>query len=322
MRRLLRRPAFHFLVSGALLFAGSRWASERWLVPPRAGIEIAAGRVDALRASWLARTGEAPEGAALEALVSAEIDDEILLAEARARGLETSDPVVRARLARGVGFLAAGDERTERAGNARRVEDALASGLARGDLVVRRRLIERMRAELSQRDEAAVGDAEIAARFAREPERFASPARIRLSHVFLSGDRHGAALAADAAHLRARISAEALDPAHAIPLGDSFVEGHVLPPRSEADLAREFGGNFAHASFALEPGTWSAPIASSYGLHLVFVHERTAGAPVSLDSARAQIRNELTAEHAAAALRRSLDALRARYDVRVAGAGT
>ena len=320
MRRLLGAPALHFLALGALLFAASRSLSVS--EPRRTAIEIGPGRIEAARAGWVARTGEAPSPSALNALVQLEIDEALLLAEACARGLEESDPVVRARLARGVGFLEAEGERAAPAGDARRVEDALALGLARGDLVVRRRLLERMRAELAREGDAPVGEAEIAERFARDAERFASSPRVRLSHVFLARDRRGAALDADAARLRDRILAAGLDTAHAIPLGDSFLSGHSLPPRTETDLARELGSEVARAAFALAPGRWSEPIPSSYGLHLVFVHERSAAAPATLASARARIREELSREHAAAALRRSLDALRARYEVRVVGEGT
>ena len=56
--------------------------------------------IDALRAGWIARTGTAPDDEVLAALIEAEIDDEILLREARKRGFESGDPVVRARLAR------------------------------------------------------------------------------------------------------------------------------------------------------------------------------------------------------------------------------
>ena len=320
MRRLLGAPALHFLVLGALLFAVSRLASVT--EPPRTVIEIGPARIERARAAWLARTGAPPSDSALRALVAAEIDEEVLLAEACARGFEESDPVVRARLARGVGFLEAEDERVITAGDARRVDDALSLGLARGDLVVRRRLLERMRAELALQGDVTVGEGEISARFARDAERFASPARVRLSHVFLARDRRGAALAADAARLRDRIVSAGVDAAHAIPLGDPFLSGHSLPPRTEADLARELGRDVAGQAFALQPGRWSEPIGSSYGLHIVFVHERSSAAPATLASARAQLREELLRERDAAALRRSLDALRARYEVRIGDEGT
>ncbi len=319
MRRLLRAPALHFLVSGALLLAAEPWLASRGPEPQvrPAPIEIDAARLSLLRENWLARAGAAADAPALEALVATEIDEEVLVAEARARGLERDDPVVRARLARNLGFLDAQAE-DAKAGAAARVDEALSLGLARGDLVVRRRLIERMRAELAADGAGEPSEAEVAARFARDPSRFASPARVRVSHVFLSRDRRGAALDADARALRKRLEADGIEPSTAIALGDPFLLGHDLPLRSQADLGRDFGETFARAVFALEPGVISAPIASSYGLHLVVVRERRSATPATLGAARGEVVAELVRERETARLRASLDALRTRYEIRVA----
>jgi hypothetical protein len=320
----LAAPALHFLILGVLLVAGERWffpgtPDEQ---PARASIEIGSERVDELRAGWVARTGEAPDSDALRALVDAEIDDEILLREARARDFDARDPVVRVRLARNLGFIEGDDERFARAGSTERVAEALALGIARSDLVVRRRLIERMRAELSASVGAKPDEAEIAARFVRDRERYVGSARVRLSHAFLARDRRGAALESDAQLLREQVAAEGLGIAGAIARGDAFLLGHSLPPRTEADLARVFGEAFARAVFALEPGQVSGPITSSYGLHLVVVHERIEAAPATLVAARTRVLAELVREREAAVLRTALDSLRVRYDIRVAGAGT
>jgi len=319
MRRVVASPALHFLILGALLVAGDRLVlgDARASVSARPTIEIERARIEALRAGWLARSGESPDPDLLRALVEAEIDDEVLLREARARGIEARDPVVRARLARNIGFLRGEDERETRAGAARRVDDALALGLERSDLVVRRRLIERMRAQLVASVLATPSEAELEARFARERGRVAGPTRVRLSHVFLSRDRRGASLEADARRLRARLEADGLALDAAIPRGDAFLLGHALPARTQAELEREFGASFAREVFALEPGRVSEPIASSYGLHLVVVHERSAGGQARLEAERARIAAELTREREAAALRFALDALRARYEIRV-----
>jgi hypothetical protein len=322
--RAVSAPALHFLILGALLVAGERCffrgtpGNERM----RGSIEIRSERVDALRAGWVARTGEAPDSAALRALVDAEIDDEILCREARARGFDARDPVVRARLARNLGFITGDDERFARAGSAEKVALALALGFEQSDLVVRRRMIERMRAVLSVSVADEPGEAEIAARFERDRDRYAGSARVSLSQVFLARDRRGAALESDARLLRQQIAAEGLGIREAISRGDAFLLGHSLPPRSEADLARSFGNEFGRAVFALEPGQLSGPIASSYGLHLVLVHERSAAVPATLVEARARVLAELLREREAAAFRAALDSLRARYDIRVAGAGT
>lgn len=322
MRRALARPALHFLILGALLVAGDRFLCRdaRETSSRRPTIAIERERIEALRSGWLASTGEAPDAAVLRALVEAEIDDELLLAEARARGLEVGDPVVRARLARNVGFMRGEDERTARAGDAQRVESAFALGLERSDLVVRRRLIERMRAELETSESTRPSETEIEARFARESSRLTGAARVRLSHVFLSRDRRGASLEADAAKLREELATDGRVGEAAIARGDAFLLGHAFPPRAQAELERDFGAAFARAVFALSPGRVSEPIASSYGLHLVVVHERSAGTRPSLAAERARIEAELAREREAIALRKALDALRARYEIRVDGA--
>ncbi len=324
IRSAIAAPALHFLILGALLVAGERLLlrTASGEQPARGAIEIRSERVAALRAGWLARTGDVPDAAALRALIDAEIDDELLLREARARDLEAGDPVVRARLARNLGFLRGADERLARAGGAEQVGEALALGLADSDLVVRRRLIERMRAELSAGGHSSPDEPEIEARFERDRDRYAGSARVRLSHAFLARDRRGAALESDARRLREQVGAESLDIEEAIARGDAFLLGHSPPPRSEAELSRDFGDAFARAVFALEPGQLAGPIASSYGLHLVVVHERRAGATATLAAARARVRAEIEREREAVALRAALDGLRSRYSIRVDGAGT
>jgi len=323
MRRVLASPALHFLALGALLVAAERaWTGgDARLERARAPIELTRARVEALRADWLARRGEAPDGATLRALIEAELDDEILLREARAAGLEASDPVVRARLARNVAFLRGEDELAFRPGDTRRVDEALALGLARSDLVVRRRLIERMRAELAARGAASPDAAELEARATREPGPGVRADRIELSHVFLSRDLRGAALEPDARRLSAEIERGALAFEAAIARGDGFLLGHALPARSADELARDFGPGFARAVAALEPGLVSQPIESSYGLHLVLVRDRRSAAPVSLAAERARRESELAREREAEALRAALGSLRARYEIRVPETG-
>ncbi len=324
MRRLLARPALHFLFLGALLVAADRGLlrDASGAESARGSIEIDRARVEELRAGWVARSGEPPDARALRALIDAEIDDEILLREARTHGFEARDPVVRARLARNVGFIQGEDERSARAGDSERVDEALALGLARSDLVVRRRLIERMRAELSRHERTKPSAEEVAVRFAREREVLGGSARVRLSHAFLSRERRAASLEADARLLRQRAAAGGLAIDAAIPRGDAFLLGHAFPLRSQAELARVFGAPFARSVFALEPGQVSGPIGSSYGLHLVCVPERVVAAPATFEAERARIESDLVGEREAAALRFALDALRARYQIRVGEAGS
>jgi peptidyl-prolyl cis-trans isomerase C len=302
--RLLRSPTLHFLALGACLLALTR---------ARAGLEVEplvldAARVREIHAAYARETGAGPDARAARALVEAAIDEELLLREARARGFAETDPVVRARLARNARFLGEG---AATAGDAELAAGVRALGLEDGDLVVRRRLVARMRAEL-EAEAAPPTLAEVEARWARDRERFRSADRVRLAHVF-------AARASDAEHVARELARDGAEPsAAAFARGEPFLLGHELAPRSQAELARELGLGFARAVFALPVNEWSGPISSSYGAHAVFVRERLPRALRSFDEARGRIESELGEERAAAALAAGLARLRARQPIRVA----
>jgi len=64
------------------------------------------------------------------------------------------------------------------------------------------------------------------------------------------------------------------------------------------DVASTFGQDFADALMKLSPGQWSGPVGSSFGLHLVLVRDRTAGAAADLATVRPLVERELLAEPA------------------------
>jgi hypothetical protein len=174
-RRLVRRPALHFAVIGAALFVARGLVGDSGEIEV---IDIPRARVEQLDARYLAETGLKPTPAELRKLVEEEVDDQILYREALRRGFERSDPIVRARLVRDMRFVStaagsAGNGRAREivpsgqldraaaptASPARGTGDPLPSddelfmralelGLARSDLVVHRRLVQRMKFEL------------------------------------------------------------------------------------------------------------------------------------------------------------------------------
>jgi parvulin-like peptidyl-prolyl isomerase len=147
---------------------------------------------------------------------------------------------------------------------------------------------------------AEPSDAELQAYLTAHGDRFARPPRVRLSQIYLSRARRGAALDADARRLLARLAPD--DVARAAALGDPLPVPAHLPLSADADLARLLGPAFARAALALPAGAWLGPIESAYGTHLVWVHARDAGALPALDAVRAQVREALFEERAAAAV--------------------
>jgi hypothetical protein len=233
-------------------------------------------------------------------------DDDLLYRAALARGLQRDDPVVQRRLIHNMRFL----ERADRDSEAL-YGDAQALGMPNTDLVVRRRLIERMRLLLQQSALAAEpSDAELQAYLDAHSERFTAPERVRLTQVFLSAQRRGAALEHDAARLEADLTAD--DVTRAAALGDPLPLPVSIALASHEDLTRLFGPQFAAAVRSLSPGGWYGPLASPYGLHLVWIEERQSARPAELAAVRAEVRAALRAERAATALNDALRALRVR----------
>lgn len=274
MRGRLASPPLHFALLGVLVFA--------------------------LEHAWPERSP--PPGAA-----PAATDAELLEREARRLGFDRDDAGIARRLVRNLRFVGEGAA----SGDGADFEEALALGFDRSDLVVRRRLVQRMQLQAQAWARASEPtEAELLAALAREQARFALPERTRLSHVFLSRDRHAGALAAVDRELSARLASAG--PAAAAALGDPFPLGNELAPRTQAELASDFGEDFARAVSGLRAGRWSDAIASSYGLHRVFVHERLAARAARLDEVRPAVREAVFAERAERVLADWLRELRER----------
>jgi peptidyl-prolyl cis-trans isomerase C len=195
--------------------------------------------------------------------------------------------------------------------------EAIAQGLDRGDLIVRRRLVQKMEFVLDGEDPiAAPTDAELQAYLQAHAERYAVAARVALTQVFVSTDQHGADAERIAAELRAQLAGGA-DPSA---LGDPFLRGREFPQRTEREVAGIFGAPFAAQVMTLPIGEWSGPLRSSYGLHVVRVSERRTGRQPALREVRAAVLRDWEEERRAAVNAHALARLRQRYVVSVEGA--
>jgi len=70
---------------------------------------------------------------------------------------------------------------------------------------------------------------------------------------------------------------------------DSFMLQAYHPERAEAELARDFGREFARSVFELEPGIWHGPVLSGYGTHLVYVSHRIKTQPQAFTNVKATV---------------------------------
>jgi hypothetical protein len=170
--------------------------------------------------------------------------------------------------------------------------EAMALGLDKDDIVIRRRLRQKM--EFVTDDVTAQAEptnAELSAYLKAHPETFRVERRFTFSQVYLNPDRHGQNLARDAELLRAKLN-EAGVKADVSALGDPFLLNHTFEATPGSEVAKQFGEAFATKLGALSPGQWQGPVESGYGVHLVFVGQRTGGRVPALKEVREAVRRE------------------------------
>jgi hypothetical protein len=277
-------------------------------------VTVSSEQIARLRRSWTDERGHAPDAAEERQIVADAIDDAILHRAALDFGLDRGDRSVQKRLA-DLGTLLA------QAGDAEPSVNARSHGFERTDPVIAAHLADVLRLGLAKTDaEDLPNEAQLAAYYERNAERFAQPPRLRFTHVFLARERHGASIEADAARVLRELSEHAPAAREAAKMGDAFVHGAELGPLPPQDIARLFGPAFASAIEGAPARQWMGPVSSPYGLHLVYVNDRLAGRVPALDAVRSRVVHAYVRERAEAKLRERMNSLRARYRVEIADA--
>jgi hypothetical protein len=189
-----------------------------------------------------------------------------------------------------------------------------AAGLDRDDVVIRRRVRQKM--EFLAEDMSAVepSDDQLAAHLASHPETFRAEDRLTFRQVFLSATRRGNALESDARQI-ADTLARTSTTVDTAAFGDPFLLGEEFHAMSQGDVARTFGEGFARQLSTMEQGRWQGPIPSSFGVHFVVVDERVGGGLPPLDTVRAAVQRDWLNARRIEAEQKLYRTLRDRYHI-------
>jgi parvulin-like peptidyl-prolyl isomerase len=170
-------------------------------------------------------------------------------------------------------------------------------GLDRDDIVVRRRLAQKMtfllqdnwrRAAPSDNDLHRLYEAQRSQGEARSgPSTLFTRPRISFTHIFFSRERRPDAAADAGAALRELSHPDAGAPTPE--LGDRIAGKSEFRNLDERTVANQFGTKFAARVFELDPGPWQGPIESSQGLHLVRITQLLPAQLRPFDEIRAEL---------------------------------
>lgn len=192
--------------------------------------------------------------------------------------------------------------------------EALALGLDRDDLVVRRRLVQKMEM-LALRDGPGISEPDLMDHYLAHRADYALPESVSFRHVFFSVAARGAgAHAAAGAALADRHDGRA---SGASGLGDPPPMPPEVSDWTRPMVEARFGPGFAAAVFEAGPAGWSGPVASAYGYHLVYVTRRTPARVPDFAEVAGRIATDLDAARRAGALDRIYASVRGSYRVEI-----
>ena len=189
-----------------------------------------------------------------------------------------------------------------------------AAGLDRDDVIIRRRVRQKMEFFAEDASGPEPDDVQLAAYLEANPERFRTEERLTFHQVFLSATRRAATIDRDSQQV-AEVLAHADAAVDATALGDPFALGEDFQTVSQNDVASAFGDSFAKRISVMEPGRWQGPISSSFGQHFVFISERIPGRMPLLDAVREAVRREWSNARRLEAEQKLYASLRERYEI-------
>jgi hypothetical protein len=191
--------------------------------------------------------------------------------------------------------------------------EALTLELQRDDVIVRRRLVQKME-YLAQEDATQTSESQLREYFATHSDQYAALEVVDLQMLYFDPARRGASAKQDALlALQKAQSGQSV-------LGDPFMLGTLLSGQSLPMLERDFGPGFARAVANLPTGLWSGPVESVHGWHLVQVVRQPVSPAVRFEDVRERVASDLTHSVGNAASDAAYARLRARYSIEVQAA--
>lgn len=186
--------------------------------------------------------------------------------------------------------------------------EGLSLALDRDDAVIKRRIRQKYDLIAEEQDRTVPTDEELLAYLKSHPDSFSRPAVVSFDQIFFdpTSSNPQRVLAAKAA-LSNGGSAEA------------FGDPSLLPSRMTKSsiqlVANDFGDGFAQQVGTVPVGHWVGPLASSFGVHLLRVSDRSTASLPPLDDVRAEVLREWENDRRIRSRDKDYRRLRDSYDV-------
>ena len=186
------------------------------------------------------------------------------------------------------------------------VREAARLGLNQDDIIIRRRLAQKVEFMMADETVDALPDKEALKRFFDDNRtQYDQPETLTWRHVFAENQ-------AQARQLRSALNQDETDWQDK---GKPFMLNRQYARQSEVDLSRLMGTQFAAALFQEKAGDWRAPVESAFGWHVVKIDKRHEAQQAVFEPLIERIARDYQKRQRQEALAAAWAELRGRYEV-------
>ncbi len=193
------------------------------------------------------------------------------------------------------------------------VREALELKLGENDVIVRRRLRQKLEFILEDAETISEPSEANLLRFYEEQHKISEDeTAISFIQIYFDINKHNSQLDTTMASALKELRAGTLSPDN---LGDPLLIGDHFELVASSEIRKQWGDAFAKELLKAALGQWQGPIESPYGKHLVFVEERKKNLKPNFTEIKEQVRKDYFERERLAAQKRRYESLRSRYRV-------
>lgn len=184
-------------------------------------------------------------------------------------------------------------------------------GMAQDDVVVRRRLAQKM--EFMVQDTARLsppGEMVLRQYYQMHLSLYQPPEKVAFNQIFFTSP-----VRANAALASIESNGKDLPRALSVSLGDPSVLPSELALSDAQAINSQFGPGFSEQIFGLNPDRWQGPVVSAYGAHLVQITHRPAPEAQTFEVMRARVESDWQNAQQVKVAQEYLRSLTKKYDI-------
>ena len=188
--------------------------------------------------------------------------------------------------------------------------EAIKLGLDKNDIIIKRRLAQKIGFLRQEADSSLPSEEEVNDFYNKNIDKYFVGKRITFSHIYFSANGDDKTLADEALTLIQSGSSES-------DFGEPFLLGKNFSSKTITEIERSFGEGFSKDIQNITPKTWSGPLNSEYGSHLIFVNSISNSFTPALEEIKNIIINDVILENQNNSVKEYLKELRNKYQIEI-----